>query len=180
MSSHENAAVGAANRATNPMNEARCFIGLGSNLDNPVEQVRSALTELNDLPKIRVSRHSALYRSEPIGPAGQPDYINAVAELKTLLQPIELLDALQQLELKHQRKRIQHWGPRTLDLDLLLYNNESINNERLTVPHPYMTQRSFVLRPLADLESDLTLPDGSKLMRYLADCPMGTLEQLPL
>ncbi|WP_417584468.1 2-amino-4-hydroxy-6-hydroxymethyldihydropteridine diphosphokinase [Nitrincola sp.] len=162
------------------MNKVRCFIGLGSNLNNPVEQVRSALKELNDIAGIRVTRHSALYRSEPVGPAGQPDYINAVAELNTSLQPLELLDALQQLEQMHQRKRIQHWGPRTLDLDLLLYNNETINNERLTVPHPYITERNFVLRPLADLESDLTLPDGSKLMHYLADCPMGTLEQLPL
>lgn len=180
MSSHVNVAADAVNRAANPMNEARCFVGLGSNLNDPVEQVRTALTELNEFPGICVTRHSALYRSDPVGPTGQPDYINAVVELKTSLQPLELLDALQQLEKKHQRKRIQHWGPRTLDLDLLLYNNDTINNERLTVPHPYMTQRNFVLQPLADLESDLTLPDGSKLNYYLADCPMGTLEQLPL
>ncbi|KGK42496.1 2-amino-4-hydroxy-6-hydroxymethyldihydropteridine pyrophosphokinase [Nitrincola sp. A-D6] len=162
------------------MNEVRCFIGLGSNLNEPIQQVRTALTELNSLQGVRLTRHSPLYRSEPVGPAGQPDYINAVAELQTTLHPLALLDALQQVEQKHQRKRIQHWGPRTLDLDLLLYNNETINNERLTVPHPYITKRNFVLRPLADLESDLTLPDGSKLMQHLADCPMGTLQQLPL
>lgn len=158
----------------------RCFIGLGSNLEDPVQQVRDALAELSQLPRSSLRAQSSLYRSDPVGPAGQPDYINAVAELATDLEAHELLDQLQAIEQLHQRKRVQHWGPRTLDLDLLLYGEQHIESSRLTVPHPYLSQREFVLYPLAEIASDLQLPAGIHIDELLAKCPMGSLQQVDL
>ncbi len=155
-----------------------CYIGLGSNLEDPRQQVSSALEELTALPQCRAHAHSRLYRSDPVGPAGQPDYINAVACFETTLAPLALLDALQAIEQAHQRVRIQHWGPRTLDLDLLVYGDQIIENERLTVPHAFMKERSFVLYPLAELASDLILPDNTQLSELLKNCPVGTLEPI--
>ncbi|WP_409523749.1 2-amino-4-hydroxy-6-hydroxymethyldihydropteridine diphosphokinase [Nitrincola sp. MINF-07-Sa-05] len=156
----------------------RCFIGLGSNLDNPTDQVMQALKELQDLPGISLMASSSLYRSDPMGPQDQPDYINAVAMLDTQLTPLALLDQLQTLEHAHQRIRLQHWGPRTLDLDLLLYGNQLITCERLTVPHPGLTERNFVLWPLAEIAPDLKFPDGSLIQTYLDQHPLGTLQRL--
>ena len=158
----------------------RCFIGLGSNLEDPISQVSEALKELGHIPNTRVINQSRLYRSDPVGPAGQPDYINAVAELHTELSPIELLDALQSIEQAHQRRRLVRWGPRTLDLDILLVDRELIVTERLTVPHPYMHEREFVLYPLAEIAPDLLLPNGESLSTLLARCPMGTLQPVVL
>lgn len=160
-----------------------CYIGLGSNLDNPREQVSNALTELAELTEsnpqqCRTLCHSSLYRSDPVGPPGQPDYINAVACLETRLSPLQLLDALQAIEQTHQRVRIQHWGPRTLDLDLLLYGDQVIQNERLTVPHTFMKVRNFVLYPLAEIAPNLTLPDGNQLSKLLKNLKTGTLEKI--
>jgi len=156
------------------------FIGLGSNLDNPIQQVSEALEELGQLPRTELMRHSRLYRSDPVGPEGQPDYINAVALIRTELEPLALLDALQNIEAAHQRRRTQRWGPRTLDLDLLLYSNEVIATERLTVPHPFMAQREFVLYPLAEIEPQLRMPDGTSLQALLNKCPVGTLVPVPV
>ncbi|MBV1788919.1 2-amino-4-hydroxy-6-hydroxymethyldihydropteridine diphosphokinase [Marinobacterium sp. D7] len=158
----------------------RCFIGLGSNLDDPRQQVLRALDELAALDDCRLGLRSSLYRSDPVGPQDQPDFINAVAELHTSLDAETLLDRLQMIEQQHRRVRERHWGPRTLDLDLLLYGNASIATERLKVPHPYMSERSFVLWPLAEIAPELRLPDGTTLEGLLALCPMGTLERLPL
>ncbi|WP_428035901.1 2-amino-4-hydroxy-6-hydroxymethyldihydropteridine diphosphokinase [Amphritea sp.] len=156
----------------------RCFIGLGSNLEHPVTQVSTALLELDRLPQCRNLTPSSLYRSDPVGPPGQPDYINAVASLETTLSPLDLLDALQALEQQHQRVRIQHWGPRTLDLDLLLYGDQLINNERLTVPHPYLQERSFVLYPLAEIAPQLHIPNQKSLAECLENCQKGSLERI--
>lgn len=156
----------------------KCFIGLGSNLENPVTQVATALLELERLDRCRNLIHSSLYRSDPVGPPDQPDYINAVASLETSLQPLELLDAMQAIEQQHQRVRIQHWGPRTLDLDLLLFGDQLINNDRLTVPHPYLQERNFVLFPLAEIAPNLSIPAGKTLPEYLKSCNTGTLEQI--
>lgn len=158
----------------------RVYIGLGSNLDAPQEQVRTALQELAQLDHCVLVHHSSLYRSDPVGPLGQPDYINAVAALDTALAPEQLLDALQAIEQSHQRVRKIHWGPRTLDLDILLYSDQVIDSERLTVPHAWMLERNFVLWPLAELVPDLHLPDGSSLHGHLVQCPLGTLEKIPL
>lgn len=154
------------------------YIGLGSNLESPLDQVSRAFDELGTLSKSRLMARSALYQSRAIGPE-QPDYINAVALLETDLPPLDLLDALQAIEQAHQRVRLQHWGPRTLDLDLLLYSNETIQHPRLVVPHPYLTQRGFVLYPLADIDPNLELPDGQTLQVLLGRCPFDGLVRLP-
>ncbi|WP_417535004.1 2-amino-4-hydroxy-6-hydroxymethyldihydropteridine diphosphokinase [Marinobacterium stanieri] len=158
----------------------RAYIGLGSNLDNPLRQVQDALKELQQLPQTKLVAQSSVYRSDPVGPAGQPDYINAVAALETELAPELLLDALQAIEQAHQRVRKIHWGPRTLDLDILLYNNQVIETERLIVPHAWMLERNFVLWPLAEIAPELQLPDGSALQQHLDLCPLGTLEKISL
>jgi 2-amino-4-hydroxy-6-hydroxymethyldihydropteridine diphosphokinase len=154
------------------------YIGLGSNLEDPQDQVERAFQELDTLANTRLLARSALYQSRAIGPE-QPDYINAVAQLETSLAPLDLLDALQAIEQAHRRVRLQHWGPRTLDLDLLLYGNDTIQHPRLNVPHPYLTQRSFVLYPLADIDPNLQLPSGQSLQTLLSQCPFEGLVRLP-
>ena len=157
----------------------KAYIGLGSNLDKPREHVSRALLELRDIPHTRLSLHSSLYASSPLGPADQPDYINAVAELETALEPHDLLDQLQALENTHQRVRLQHWGPRTLDLDLLLYGDSIIDTERLQVPHPWMHERDFVLMPLAEIAAELSLPDGRTVKELALNCGDNALRALP-
>jgi 2-amino-4-hydroxy-6-hydroxymethyldihydropteridine diphosphokinase len=156
------------------------FIGLGSNLDKPLEQVAQALQELAEIPQSCLLAHSSLYRSAPVGPADQPDYINAVAKLLTRLAPEELLDQLQQLEQAHGRLRNgERWGPRSLDLDLLLYADRRIDTPRLQVPHPYMAARSFVLVPLAEVaEEDLPIPGFGRLGELLEQLTEDGLERL--
>lgn len=154
------------------------YIGLGSNLDDPPAQLRRAFDELAAIPATRLAAHSPLYRSDPVGPPGQPDYLNAVARLDTELDADALLDALQAIEQAHHRQRTVHWGPRTLDLDLLLYGDAVIADARLTVPHPHLAERAFVLYPLADIAPDLDLPGLGPLAGLLAACPPNGLERL--
>jgi 2-amino-4-hydroxy-6-hydroxymethyldihydropteridine diphosphokinase len=120
---------------------------------------------------------SSLYRSRAVGPV-QPDYINAVALVETSLTPLALLDALQSLEQAHRRVRLEHWGPRTLDLDLLLIDQQIIEHERLMVPHPFLTQRNFVLYPLAEITPGLILPSGEPLKELISQCSPNGLERL--
>ncbi len=158
----------------------RAYIGLGSNLDDPKQQLQQALESLRQIPESRLTAVSRFYRSKPMGPADQPDYVNAVAMFDTCLAPLELLDALQAIEQAQGRVREgEHWGPRTLDLDLLLYGPEVIDLPRLQVPHPGITQRSFVLQPLFDLVPGLTFPDGKTLREALAAINTDDLEPLP-
>lgn len=154
------------------------YIGLGSNLDDPLAQVQRAIMELENIPRTSVQATSALYCSKAVGPGEQPDYINAAALVNTELKPLELLDALQAIEQGHRRVRREHWGPRTLDLDILLLDQQTIDSERLKVPHPYLTQRNFVLYPLADIAPELLLPDGTALKELIAQCPQDGLERL--
>ncbi len=154
------------------------YVGLGSNLDEPLAQVQAAIMELENIPHTSVQATSALYRSRAVGPGEQPDYINAAALLNTQLKPLELLDALQAIEQAHRRVRREHWGPRTLDLDILLLDQQTIDSERLKVPHPYLTQRNFVLYPLADIAPELLLPDGMALKELIAQCSQDGLERL--
>ncbi|MFI0474240.1 2-amino-4-hydroxy-6-hydroxymethyldihydropteridine diphosphokinase [Halomonas sp. HMF6819] len=137
------------------MQIARAYIGLGSNLDEPVSQVRLAIKELGEMPLSSVKAVSSLYASRPVGPQDQPDFVNAVVELETALSPLALLDQLQGLEQRHRRRRLRHWGPRTLDLDLLLFDDACIEHRRLKVPHPHMRERAFVLVPLKELNPTL-------------------------
>jgi 2-amino-4-hydroxy-6-hydroxymethyldihydropteridine diphosphokinase len=144
------------------------YIGLGSNLDQPRQQVATALDELNALPLSRVSSASKLYASCPVGPQDQPDFVNAVVALETHLSPLALLDQLQALEQRHRRRRERHWGPRTLDLDVLLFDTTSVEHPRLQVPHLHMHERAFVLRPLLDIAPHLHLR-GQPLEHWLAN-----------
>ena len=134
------------------------FVGLGSNLDNPVRQVESALGELDTLPQTRLLKRSSLYRTAPVGYADQPDFINAVAQLETELAAERLLEELQAIESRHGRVRTFPNAPRTLDLDLLLFGEVVLQSERLTLPHPRMHERSFVLDPLREIAPDLKIP----------------------
>lgn len=139
------------------------FIGLGANLGDAEATLRHAVDALRTLPGSRLAGLSSLYRSAPVGPAGQDDYLNAVAALETPLPPHELLVALQAIENAHGRVRELRWGPRTLDLDLLLYGNDCIVTADLIVPHPELARRHFVLVPLLEIQSTATLPDGRRL-----------------
>lgn len=148
------------------------YIALGSNQGGPEIQLRKAVIALSMLPLTRLDKVSSVYRSAAVGPGTQPDYFNAVARLQTELSAIALLDALQEIEREQGRIRSVRWGPRTLDLDLLLYADETTTSPRLTVPHPRMQQRHFVLYPLREISSgDLVLPDGTRLRSLLEQCP---------
>lgn len=145
------------------------YIGLSSNLSDPVQQVLRAFDELAELRMTQLITKSRLYLNPPMGPQDQPDYINAVVQLSTKLQAEELMEELQALERLHQRERIIHWGPRTLDLDMLLYGHEEISSERLKVPHPGLKQRIFVVQPLLEIAPELILPDGTKLASLMKE-----------
>ena len=154
---------------------ALAYIGLGSNLDDPLAQVMRAIDELSALPQTQLVQCSAIYSSKPVGPE-QPDFINAVALLDTHLAPLALLDALQAIEQQHGRQRLVHWGARTLDLDLLLYGEQVINQPRLNVPHPGLQERAFVLVPLADIAPQLILPGGQPLATLLSSALRAQLQ----
>lgn len=162
------------------MNRAHtCYIGIGSNLADPVMQVRHAIQQLAAAEHCRLLAVSGLYRSAPIGPDDQPDFINAVACLETTLEALALLRQLQVLEQQAGRQRLRHWGERTLDLDLLLYGNDEVNLPELTVPHREMARRAFVLLPLAEIAPDLTLPDGRRLPALLPAVADQAIQRLP-
>jgi len=154
------------------------FIGLGSNLENPMRQLAQAIARLAALPKSQLIAQSPFYASRPVGPQDQPDFINGAVWLSTDLRALALLDELQAIEQSHGRIRERHWGPRTLDLDLLLFGNEVIQTPRLTVPHAYLHERDFALQPLLDLNSELALPDGTALRALRKRCPDNHLRQL--
>ena len=157
----------------------RIYIGMGSNLADPAEQLRSALDALGQLPQTTLAGVSAFYQSDSLLP-GQPRYTNAVAALDSNMAPLELLDALQAIENDQGRERLERWGPRTLDLDILLFGDRLIDEPRLKVPHYQIQERAFVLYPLAELApQDLRLADGRTLPDLLAACPFVGLERLP-
>ncbi|QBY04735.1 2-amino-4-hydroxy-6-hydroxymethyldihydropteridine diphosphokinase [Thalassotalea sp. HSM 43] len=140
------------------------YIGLGSNLDNPDLQIQHAVDALAKIKHCNVVDVSSLYSSKPMGPQDQPDYMNAVALLHTTLEPEDLLDQLQTIEAGFGRvRKDQRWGARVLDLDILLFGDHVINSERLTVPHYGMKVREFVIYPLAEINQDIALPDGTSV-----------------
>lgn len=145
------------------------YIGLGSNLDDPEPRLAAALAALDDIPDTMLVKHSSLYRSAPLGPEDQPDFVNAAALLDTRLAARQLLRELQSIENRQGRTRNgQRWGPRTLDLDMLLYGNEIIDDPGLTVPHPEIRHRNFVLAPLLELAPDLEIPGLGRADELLA------------
>lgn len=142
---------------------AKVYIGIGSNLENPQQQLKSAILALCEISNTSLCQLSNIYQTTPIGPPGQPDYANAAVLLETKLTPEALLDELQEIELDQGRVRKERWGPRTLDLDIILYADMTIRTARLSVPHIEMENRNFVLIPLMDISPDLTLPNGKSL-----------------
>lgn len=159
------------------MQPARAYIGIGSNLDDPIRQVQRAFKALSHLLASYCVAYSPLYRTTPLGgPTGQPDYINAVAALDTGLTPGQLLAVLQALELAQGRVRSVHWGPRTLDLDILLYDHLISDDPSLILPHPRLHERAFVLYPLYDIAPTLVIPGQGPLSKLLANCsPQGVI-----
>ncbi|MDP9529840.1 2-amino-4-hydroxy-6-hydroxymethyldihydropteridine diphosphokinase [Pseudomonas protegens] len=156
----------------------RVYIGMGSNLAAPEAQLRSAIEALAQLPASQLHGVSAFYQSDSLLP-GQPRYTNAVAALDSHLEPLALLDALQAIENQQGRERNERWGPRTLDLDILLFGDRLIDEPRLKVPHYHMHARPFVLYPLAELApAELQLADGRTLKALLDACPFVGLERL--
>ncbi|HCS26066.1 MAG TPA: 2-amino-4-hydroxy-6-hydroxymethyldihydropteridine diphosphokinase [Spongiibacteraceae bacterium] len=146
---------------------ATCYLGLGSNLGDPVAHLTSALSALEQHPAIRLINRSPFYGSKAIGPGTQPDFINAVIEVQTTLAPAPLLHALQAIENQHGRERRLRWGARTLDIDILLYDNQTISEPDLQIPHPRLSERAFVLVPLQKIAPDLQLPNGTSVASLL-------------
>lgn len=155
------------------------YIGLGSNLENPAEQIVSARAAVAQIDEVKELAFSSLYRSSPMGPQDQPDYVNAVMGIATGLQAIDLLRCLQRIENEHGRVRTGlRWGARTLDLDMLVYDERTINEPDLIVPHPGIAERAFVLYPLYEIAPQLSIPGKGKIADLLAQCPMNGLQRL--
>jgi 2-amino-4-hydroxy-6-hydroxymethyldihydropteridine diphosphokinase len=156
-------------------------IGLGSNLGNPVDQIERAVEAIDSLPLCRLRAVSSLYANPPIGPQDQPDYVNAVAEVETALAPEPMLRALKGLERAAGRSYTRHWGERMLDLDILAFGDRRIDSPTLTVPHPEIANRHFVLAPWLEIHPEATLPDGRRLATLLeavSDHPLRFLRSL--
>lgn len=154
------------------------YLGLGSNLETPIEQLRTARRAIANVNGISEIAFSNLYRSPPMGSQAQPDYVNAVMAIETDLSPLELLAATQQVENEHGRVRNERWGARTLDIDILLFGDEVLDFPELCVPHYGIAERAFVLYPLAEIAPDLDLPKYGKLADLVAHCPLDGLERL--
>ena len=155
-------------------------IGIGSNLDDPEAQVRQALRALETVDSTRVTAVSSLYRNPPMGPADQPDYVNAVAILLTALPPRALLQQLQALERRQGRVRESHdrWGPRRLDLDILTYGKKTISEPGLQIPHPGISERNFVLFPLLEIAPQLHIPGLGCVSDLVLEMDASTLEKI--
>ena len=156
-------------------------IGIGSNLDDPVAQVRQALVALETIDGTRLIAASSLYRNPPMGPIDQPDYVNAVATLLTTLSPRDLLAELQDLE--HRQGRVRQgrdrWGPRRLDLDILTYGNRTVTEPALQIPHPGISERNFVLFPLFEIAPQLDIPGLGLVANLVLEADASTLEKIP-
>lgn len=159
----------------------RCYVGLGANLDGPVARVGEAITHLEHWPDCALSARSSLYASAPWGEVEQPDFVNAVVALETRLRPHEMMDALLELERTMGRKRDgRRWGPRRIDLDLLVYDRVRKNSPELTLPHPRLHERAFVLVPLAEIAPDLDIPGIGPVRGLLGQVDISGVEKLRL
>jgi 2-amino-4-hydroxy-6-hydroxymethyldihydropteridine diphosphokinase len=155
------------------------YLGLGSNLASPVEQIKSARFAIAALDGVKELAFSSLYHSLPMGPKDQPDYVNAVMAIATELSVLDLLHKLQSIESAQGRTRTgERWGARTLDLDILMYGDQCIDLPELTVPHPGIVERSFVLYPWHEIAPELTIPGRGSLAELLAACPLAGLKKL--
>lgn len=155
------------------------YVALGSNLDDPRAQVERALGALGGLRETRLVARSSLYRTRPFGPVAQPDFVNAVAGLLTRLDPMSLLDELKALEERLGRTRpVVRWGPRRIDLDLLVHGDSRIDDDRLALPHPGIAERAFVLAPLAEIAPDLEVPGVGRVASLLAHISTSDVERI--
>ena len=148
-------------------------------MNHPLLQAQAAIAALSTVQEIRLVNTSSYYQTKPWGIVDQPDFINAVAAIDTALSPGQLLKQLQAIEQAQGRKRLERWGPRTIDLDILLYGDRVVSTDDLTIPHPRLTEREFVLYPLAELAPDLKLPTGEAVVVLASQCPRRGLAQLP-
>jgi 2-amino-4-hydroxy-6-hydroxymethyldihydropteridine diphosphokinase len=148
------------------------YLGLGSNLDDPVAKVKAGRQAIRSLRQVSELKFSSLYRSAPLGPAGQPDYVNAVMAISTTLPPLELMTELHDIETVFGRQRSgERWGPRTLDLDILLYGDLLLESDALRIPHPGIANREFVLYPLAEIAPELEIPGFGRLSELIVTVP---------
>lgn len=154
------------------------FVGIGSNLQEPLQQVKQATSRLMQLPGLHFCQASSYYQSSPLGPPDQPDFINRVVSLETDFTPECLLDCLQNLENEQGRVRATRWGPRIIDLDILLYGDLLMATERLTVPHAGLKERAFFLYPLAEIAPHLILPTGESVATLKTQCDAGNILML--
>lgn len=155
------------------------YIGLGANLNDPLVTVQTAMDKLAELNDCELVAKSKVYVSKPMGPADQPDYVNAVALLKTALSPHQVFELTSQIEQEHGRTRDgEHWGPRTLDLDILIYGAHTISDHTLTIPHYGLKEREFVVYPMLDIDSDLVLPCGTKLQNIAKTLPFNDMKAI--
>lgn len=155
------------------------YIGLGSNLDGPEDRLHRAIKSLRQLPVTTLIRASSFYRTRPLGPEGQPDYINAVALIKTGLTASNLFEHMQAIEASQGRIRNVHWGSRTLDLDLLLFGEAIIHDDDLSVPHPELHKRGFVLYPLYEISPEIVIPGYGPIAKLLQDVIPDDVQKLP-
>ena len=157
----------------------RIFVGLGSNIEQPMEQLATAYQHLNDHPLLGSSLASSVYLSPPLGPSDQPDFYNAVVQIDTQLEPSALLQALHEIEQQMGRVRARHWGERCIDLDLLLFNDLILYSDSLTIPHPRAHERRFVLDPLIELlGEDYEFPGKGPLGQLRSRCSQQTIRVL--
>jgi len=155
------------------------WVGLGGNLGDPAAALQDALDALDRIFGVELTAVSSVYQSAPVGLSAQPDFLNAVARIDTSLEPGELLEQLLRIETEQGRVRVgERFGPRLIDLDLLLYNETALQSEGLTLPHPRMLERRFVLEPLAELEGDMSLPGGRRLCDCLDACSDQRLDKI--
>ncbi len=160
------------------LNLQQVYVALGANLQRPDEQIRAGFEELAMLPNTRLDAVSSLYRSAPVGHLDQPDFINAVAAIGTTLSPRALLEALLEIEVRYGRVRDFPNAPRTLDLDIILYAGEEVDEPGLTIPHPRMHERAFVLIPLAEIAPDATIPRRGRLRDLVAAVDAASVEKI--
>ncbi len=154
------------------------YLGLGSNLKQPDKQIKKSIKNIKRLPETKVTAESAMYKTGAIGPNGQKDYLNAVIQIKTGLNPYTLLSKLKKIEKKMGRKKAIRWGSRCIDIDILLYDNLNINDNSLVIPHKEMLNRNFVLVPLREIAPNLILENGQTIKDALITCPKGRIKKL--
>lgn len=151
------------------MKNSKIYIGLGSNTGNTIKNLHTAVEQIEKTEHIWMQKLSSIYITKPWGKTDQDDFVNQVIEIETLLSPVQLLSALQNIEIKMGRQRIVKWGPRNIDLDIILYGSEIIHSPELIIPHPYAQQRLFVLIPLQEINPGIVFPDSGRPIREVLD-----------